>query len=52
LFGLVAGFGSGLVLARFVAVVWLESARVQRACTAAAVLVVLGAWAVALLAGG
>ncbi len=50
LFGLVAGFGGGLVLARFVPLAWLKSARVQRACAAAAVLVVLGAWAVGLLA--
>jgi membrane associated rhomboid family serine protease len=50
LFGLVAGFGAGLVLARFVPVVWLKSTRVQRVSAAAAVLVVLGAWAVALLA--
>jgi membrane associated rhomboid family serine protease len=52
LFGLVAGFGSGLVLARFVPVAWLKSARVQRACVAAAVLVVLASWAVALLVDG
>jgi membrane associated rhomboid family serine protease len=52
LFGLVAGFGGGLVLARFVPVAWLKSARVQRACAGVAVLVVLASWAVGLLASG
>lgn len=52
LFGLVAGFGGGLAIARFVATAWLKNARVQRACAAAAILAVLASWAVGLLADG
>jgi membrane associated rhomboid family serine protease len=52
LFGLVAGFGGGLVLARFVPVAWLESPRVQRVCAAIAAFVVLSAWTIGLLVAG
>jgi len=52
LFGLVMGFGGGLVLARFVPIAWLKSPRVQHVCAAAAVLVVLASWAVGLIAQG
>jgi membrane associated rhomboid family serine protease len=52
LFGLVAGFGSGLVLASFVSVAWLKRSGVQRACAAAALLIVVASWVFALLANG
>ena len=52
LFGLVTGFGGGLVLARLVPIAWLRSARVQRVCAAGAVLVVLASWAAGLIAQG
>jgi membrane associated rhomboid family serine protease len=52
LFGLLAGFGAGLGLARFVSIAWLKSALVQRVCAAAAVLVVLASWAVGLVVDG
>jgi rhomboid protease GluP len=48
LFGFVAGFGGGLLLAAWVRPVWLRSRRAQSACAALALLAVLGAWAVGL----
>ena len=52
LFGFIAGLGGGLVLARFVPIAWLKSARVQRLCGALAALLVVAAWAVGLRAAG
>jgi len=52
LFGFIAGFGSGVALARFARVTWLRSRRVQSVSGAAAALLVLSAWAIAVFAGG
>jgi membrane associated rhomboid family serine protease len=52
LFGFIAGLGAGLAVARFAPVPWLRDVRVQRACAAAAALLVLAAWAAGLAAAG
>jgi len=48
LFGFVAGLGGGLALARFTTTAWLTNAAVQRTAAALAVLLVVGAWGLAL----
>jgi membrane associated rhomboid family serine protease len=50
--GFVAGFGTGLGLARWLKLRRLRSRTTQRLCAAAALLLVAGAWAWALLAAG
>ena len=50
LFGFIAGFGGGLVIARVVATAWLKSTTVQRTAGAVAALIVIAAWTVALIA--
>jgi membrane associated rhomboid family serine protease len=52
LFGFLAGIGLGVALARFAAIAWLKSPRVQRLCGAAAALVLVAAWAVGLRIAG
>lgn len=47
LFGFIAGIASGLVLARFASVAWLQNAHVQRVCGGAAALLLAAAWAIA-----
>jgi membrane associated rhomboid family serine protease len=49
LFGFIAGFGAGLVLARFADPKWLKRAGVQRAAGALAALIVLAAWTIGLI---
>jgi len=50
--GFVAGFGTGLGLARWLTLRRLRSRTTQRVCAAAALLLVAGAWAWALVAAG
>jgi membrane associated rhomboid family serine protease len=50
--GFVTGFGTGLALARWLTLRWLESRATQRICAAAALSLVAGAWVWALLAAG
>jgi membrane associated rhomboid family serine protease len=52
LFGFIAGFGAGLLLARFATIEWLRSRRRQSVWAAIALGVVVGAWAWGLLAAG
>lgn len=52
LFGFIAGLAAGLAVARFAPVRWLRNVRVQRACGAAAALLVAAAWAVGLTTAG
>ncbi len=52
LFGFCAGLGAGFALARWVVPARLASRRVQTACGAAALLVVVGAWVGGLVAAG
>jgi membrane associated rhomboid family serine protease len=52
LFGFIAGLGAGLALARFAAVEWLRTARVQRVAGALAALLLVAAWVVGLRVDG
>jgi membrane associated rhomboid family serine protease len=52
LFGFVAGFVGGVVLARWAHLEWLQRRRVQSLCAGIAALTVLGAWVWALVAAG
>ncbi|HEX5046320.1 MAG TPA: rhomboid family intramembrane serine protease [Gammaproteobacteria bacterium] len=52
LFGFVAGFGCGLLFARFTRIAALRSRRLQSACAAIAVATLAGAWVWGLLAAG
>ena len=52
LLGFVAGFGGGLLLARGLRPIWLRNRRVQSACAALALLLVVGAWAAGLYSAG
>jgi membrane associated rhomboid family serine protease len=52
LLGFVAGFGGGLLFARYARTAWLESAAVQGTAAALAVLLVAAAWAVGLALEG
>jgi membrane associated rhomboid family serine protease len=52
LFGFITGLAMGLAIARFAAVEWLSNARVQRACGALTVLLLVAAWAVGLTVAG
>ncbi|HVY65726.1 MAG TPA: rhomboid family intramembrane serine protease [Gammaproteobacteria bacterium] len=52
LFGFCAGLGAGFVLAQWLAPARLADRRVQRACAAAALVVVAAAWAWGLVAAG
>jgi len=52
LFGFIMGLAMGLVIARFAAVEWLSNPRVQRACGALTVLLLVAAWVVGLTVAG
>src|SRR6185503_15079938 len=52
LFGFIMGLAMGLCVARFASVEWLREPRVQRACGALAVLLLVAAWAVGLTVAG
>jgi rhomboid protease GluP len=52
LFGFIAGFGAGLVLARWGRIDWLRSRRRQAMCASVALATIVAAWAWALLAAG
>jgi len=52
LFGFIAGLAMGLALARFAAVTWLRTARVQRIAGGLAALLLVAAWLTGLVVGG
>jgi membrane associated rhomboid family serine protease len=52
LFGFIAGSGLGLAIARFATVDWLRHARVQLVAGALAAVLLVAAWAMALVAAG
>jgi rhomboid protease GluP len=52
LFGFIAGFGSGLALARWARIEWLRSRRRQAVCAGIAVGAVVAAWGWALFSAG
>jgi rhomboid protease GluP len=52
LFGFIAGFGGGLLLAGWVRPIWLRNSRVQSVCAGLALLAVCGAWVAGLWSAG